>query len=49
MKSQMIILAALAASVAVVSVVRADTVSTRIGNLEFQGSYPSDATIDQAL
>ena len=45
MKSRMIILAALAASVAVASVVRADTVSTRIGDLEFEGSYPSDATI----
>jgi hypothetical protein len=45
MKSQTIILAALAASVALVSVVRADTVSTRIGNLKFQGSYPSEATI----
>ena len=42
---RMIIPAALAASIAFVSVVRADTVSTRIENLEFQGSYPSDATI----
>ena len=45
MKSQRIVLAALATSMAVVSVVRAETVSTRIGNLEFQGSYPSNATI----
>ena len=47
MKSQMMILAALAASAAVVSVARADTVSTRVGNLEFQGSYPTDATIEK--
>ena len=45
MKSQRIVLAALTTSMAVVSVVRAETVSTRIGNLEFQGSYPSNATI----
>ena len=45
MKMQMTILAVLAAGVAVVSAVRAETVSTRIGDLEFQGSYPSETTI----
>jgi hypothetical protein len=32
-------------SACVVPVARAETVSTRVGKLEFQGSYPSDATI----
>jgi hypothetical protein len=47
MKSRTILLAALAVSAAVASVVRADTVATRVGNLEFQGSYPTDATIEK--
>lgn len=45
MKSKIVVLAALAASVTLSSVVRAETLPTRIGDLEFQGSYPTDATI----
>ena len=45
MKSLQVIPVALAASLALVSAARAETVATRVGTLEFQGSYPSDATI----
>ena len=45
MKPKAIFAAALVAGVALVSAARAETVTTRVGKLEFQGSYPSDATI----
>ena len=47
MKPKAIFAAALVAGVALVSAARAETVATRVGKLEFQGSYPSDATIDK--